>query len=147
QSESAQFRLIRWRGAASPRDRQRRRNVAAVIAACSLLMVISATGFHNLAIGVAWDRTLLPLVMSAGSPIGGVAHVVDGDTIVVAGTTLRLAGIDAPELGQTCQGAERSFDCGRLVAGALRTYIAGRNLQCAASGTDRYGRTLARCFV
>jgi endonuclease YncB( thermonuclease family) len=33
------------------------------------------------------------------STISGPARVVDGDTVVVAGTTVRLKGVDAAELG------------------------------------------------
>ena len=35
----------------------------------------------------------------------GVASVIDGDTIEIHGTRIRLNGIDAPESGQLCQDA------------------------------------------
>jgi endonuclease YncB( thermonuclease family) len=34
---------------------------------------------------------------------GWHAHVIDGDSIQLAGTEVRLLGIDAPEWTQTCQ--------------------------------------------
>jgi endonuclease YncB( thermonuclease family) len=34
--------------------------------------------------------------------VSGPATVVDGDTLVVAGEHVRLQGIDAPEMHQTC---------------------------------------------
>jgi len=35
-------------------------------------------------------------------PIVGWARVIDGDTIDISGTRIRLDGIDAPESSQTC---------------------------------------------
>ena len=34
------------------------------------------------------------------NPFEGSAHVIDGDTIVVKGQKIRLAGVNAPELDQ-----------------------------------------------
>ena len=34
--------------------------------------------------------------------LAGAARVVDGDTLEVKGEKLRLQGIDAPEMAQTC---------------------------------------------
>ena len=36
--------------------------------------------------------------------VSGIARVVDGDTLDLAGRRIRLEGIDAPEAGQTCPG-------------------------------------------
>ncbi|NQV45895.1 MAG: thermonuclease family protein, partial [Rhodospirillales bacterium] len=35
----------------------------------------------------------------------GVARVIDGDTLWVSGTKVRLYNIDAPELAQECRNA------------------------------------------
>src|SRR6476660_5308940 len=40
--------------------------------------------------------------VSAGA-IRGAAQVIDGDTISIAETRIRLEGIDAPETSQTCK--------------------------------------------
>jgi endonuclease YncB( thermonuclease family) len=37
--------------------------------------------------------------LAAAATISGPARVIDGDTVVVAGTTVRLKGVDAAELG------------------------------------------------
>ncbi len=47
--------------------------------------------------------TFLSFPALAQDAIVGKARVVDGDTIEVAGTRIRLEGIDASERGQGCQ--------------------------------------------
>jgi endonuclease YncB( thermonuclease family) len=77
--------------------------------------------------------------------IAGAARVVDGDTLEVKGEKLRLQGIDAPEMAQTCEANGRSVQCGKLAAAHLDELIGSRPLDCAIEGKDRYGRGLARC--
>lgn len=81
-------------------------------------------------------------------PIAGVARVVDGDTIEIAGIKIRLEGIDAPESGQTC--TRRWFgrwSCGTAAADALTTLVQRQTVSCDATGRDKYGRTLAICYA
>ncbi len=77
--------------------------------------------------------------------IAGAARVVDGDTLEVSGEKLRLQGIDAPEMAQTCEAHGRPVACGKLAAEHLKGVIGSRPLDCAIEGKDRYGRGLARC--
>ena len=49
---------------------------------------------------------------TAGATVSGPARVVDGDTLEVRGTRVRLHGIDAPESKQRCRSAERTWPCG-----------------------------------
>src|SRR5215831_3938402 len=58
--------------------------------------------------------------------ISGDAHVVDGDTLVVGSTKVRLFGIDAPEHDQTCQKAGSAWRCGEAARDLLAELIAGR---------------------
>lgn len=47
---------------------------------------------------------LLATAVSAATEIAEVRHVIDGDTLVLAnGTHVRLIGINAPEIGHSCQ--------------------------------------------
>jgi len=66
--------------------------------------------------------------------------ITDGDTLRLAGTTYRLWGIDAPELRQECPDG---WPAGRLAATRLLALTQGRQVQCQAKTTDRYGRTVA----
>jgi endonuclease YncB( thermonuclease family) len=80
--------------------------------------------------------------------IVGKVRVIDGDTIVIRGTHIRLNGIDAPEADQTCTDADnRPWRCGRAATRVLIERIAGRPLTCSTSGLDRYRRVLARCAL
>lgn len=80
--------------------------------------------------------------------ISGVPSVVDGDTLDIRGTRIRLHGIDAPESAQTCRdssGAE--YRCGQQTALRLSDFINRRPVSCQHRDTDRYGRIVAVCKV
>jgi endonuclease YncB( thermonuclease family) len=83
-----------------------------------------------------------------GGVLSGQARVVDGDTIDIRGTRIRLEGIDAPEAGQTCTSSKGApWDCGNAATRALVALIAGRDIDCHERGLDKYGRLLAICFA
>jgi endonuclease YncB( thermonuclease family) len=79
--------------------------------------------------------------------VTGVGEAIDGDSLKVAGEEIRLKGIDAPELAQTCLIARREEPCGRNARAALRRHLAGGLVTCLDEGRDRYGRRLSRCRV
>ncbi|AWN43687.1 thermonuclease family protein [Methylobacterium durans] len=81
----------------------------------------------------------------AGHPISGRATVIDGDTIEVRGTRIRLYGIDAPEAAQTCEtSAGRSYKCGREAAHALAERI-GTGIVTCEPHREASGRRAAIC--
>ena len=86
---------------------------------------------------------------TTGDDLQGVASVIDGDTIEIHGTRIRLNGIDAPESGQLCQDARgTAWRCGQQAALALSDRIGRRQVvSCQQTDTDRYGRVVADCFV
>lgn len=89
-----------------------------------------------------------PATISTATPIAGAARVIDGDTIVIGETHIRLEGIDAPESAQTCHRRWLgTWNCGADSAAALRRLTAGKTTTCDPKGVDKYGRTLAICFV
>lgn len=77
--------------------------------------------------------------------IGGVFRVVDGDSLENGGRRLRLRGVDAPELGQTCRRAEGDWACGRDARQALVLLMQGQGVICAGNDLDKYGRLLVTC--
>src|SRR3990167_7070497 len=80
-------------------------------------------------------------------PVSGNAVVRDADTIEIGGVAFRLVGVDALEFNQSCSREGATWPCGREAARALAGHIRGRMVTCAPEGTDRYGRTLARCDI
>jgi endonuclease YncB( thermonuclease family) len=85
---------------------------------------------------------------AARDVLAGAARVVDGDTLDVGGERVRLEGIDAPEMAQSCgRQPVGTWSCGSAAANALARLIASRELVCERRGVDKYGRTLGVCFV
>ena len=80
--------------------------------------------------------------------LAGNARVIDGDTFDLAGTRVRLWGVDAPESDQSCDDAAgAAYRCGERSARALEALTAGRAVTCEPRDVDRSGRTVARCSV
>jgi endonuclease YncB( thermonuclease family) len=77
--------------------------------------------------------------------LAGVARVIDGDTISIRGTHIRLDGIDAPETKQTCEVNDKKYPCGLEATEALIKLTGANQVECAQTGTDRYQRIIARC--
>lgn len=88
------------------------------------------------------------------SVIRGQATVIDGDTIEIQGSRIRLAAVDAPESDQLCENdVGRRYRCGQTASFALADFI-GRSLVTCTAEIDRYGkpqtsydRTIAACRV
>lgn len=77
--------------------------------------------------------------------ISGTARVIDGDSLEIAATSIRLHAVDAPEGRQSCTRAGTSWRCGEAAADKLRQLVDGRTISCTRTDIDNYGRTVARC--
>jgi endonuclease YncB( thermonuclease family) len=87
-----------------------------------------------------------PAVAAEGDVITGTAAVIDGDTIAIGDSVIRLFDVDAPEMAQTCEGGpSRLRACGAYVAGALAERLADREIRCEVLKVDQYHRQVARC--
>lgn len=84
--------------------------------------------------------------MGGKTEVLGPAFAVDGDTLDVRGTRIRLAGIDAPERHQTCGGAT-IWPCGEAAQTALQTALAAGVAHCEGRARDVYHRLVASCRV
>ncbi len=81
------------------------------------------------------------------SIVTGRATIVDGDTLDIGGKRIRLHGIDAPESRQNCQTETQTYRCGRDATTALADKIDRRPVACHRKDVDRYGRTVAVCWI
>ena len=71
---------------------------------------------------------------------------IDGDTLRSGEIEVRLYGIDAPELDQTCtleSGA--SWSCGREAQSRLKALIGRYAVDCAPRARDKFNRIIATC--
>lgn len=82
---------------------------------------------------------------AAATTLTGRAEVIDGDTIRLGTTVVRLADIDAPEMGQHCDGPSELQRCGVVATGFLADRIDGQTVTCQVAGLDDYGRSIATC--
>jgi endonuclease YncB( thermonuclease family) len=85
--------------------------------------------------------------LAAGVALALADEVVDGDTLVVEGQPMRLFGVDAFELQQTC--LDRSgepWHCGVAAKAALAELVQDQAIACTVvdGGGDAY---IARCTV
>ncbi len=84
---------------------------------------------------------------TAQAGISGRASVIDGDTLEIHGTRIRLYGIDAPESSQTCKRPSGdTWRCGQRAAIALAEFLRAGPIDCEERGRDRYRRVIAVCF-
>lgn len=71
---------------------------------------------------------------AAAETLSGKPRIVDGDTIEIGVTSVRLHGIDAPEVAQPC---------GRDAVAAIAALIADKDITCDGSKLDDFGRLIA----
>lgn len=92
------------------------------------------------------------LIAAAVLCLAPVVH--DGDSLRCGAERVRIANIDAPELpGSPKCGARRGYTAwcdyalGSRSRDALRGLVAHGRVTIVRTGTDSYGRTLARVYV
>jgi endonuclease YncB( thermonuclease family) len=87
--------------------------------------------------GLTLARLLFTAACLCASPtfadnLSGQASIIDGDTLEIHGTRIRLLGIDAPESSQLCRGEDSlQYRCGAKAANELDAFIARRPVDCS----------------
>ncbi len=72
--------------------------------------------------------------------------VIDGNTLRLQETVIRLQGVAAPPRGFSCRKADgASFDCGAAAVAALADLVRGRAILCHIAGRDVSGLTQGMC--
>lgn len=102
----------------------------------------------TISIFVPVEARVWPAPVPLNESFSGLARVIDGDTIEVGVTRVRLDGIDAPESTQTCKRATgEAWPCGTEATRAMRALAEQKTIVCRNHGLDTYGRTLGTCFA
>ena len=118
---------------------------------CNLYSVPKNQGaIHDLfKIGAALTALILGSIpVALAGDLTGQASVIDGDTLEIHGTRIRLWGVDAPESSQLCRGDDSlPYRCGAKAANDLDAFIARRPVSCLSVTLDQYGRTVVLCSV
>lgn len=83
----------------------------------------------------------------AAADLRGPARVIDGDSLRVAGESIRISGIDAVELRQSCGGPHGDWACGVWAREVMVALIGSAPVNCSGDERDRYGRLVAHCRV
>ncbi len=121
----------------------RRKGYLVPFALVGVISLIAGT-----AIGVMPDISFLHKNSSDTGELNGLAYVVDGDTIRLAGEKIRLNGIDAPESGQTClDGHTEAYACGTEAEDYLKNLVGSQMLRCEGKDKDKYDRLIATCYL
>ncbi|MBC7907010.1 MAG: thermonuclease family protein [Rhodospirillaceae bacterium] len=79
--------------------------------------------------------------------LSGDALVIDGDTIMLSLTKIRMLGIDTPEDEQTCRRGGIEWACGIEASAALTDLVKDKRVTCDLNGRHSYGRPLGRCRI
>lgn len=107
-----------------------------LFAPCGKLRITMSKAFIRLSIAA------LLILPSAGISVqvieGRVTKVRDVDTIVVAGTPVRLNGVDGPE---------RSTPAGREATFFMQRLVGGKRITCELNGERTYDRWVGVCYL
>src|SRR3546814_1788118 len=82
---------------------------------------------------------------ASAQQVSGPARAADGDSLDLSGISVRLFGVDAPELAQSCERGGASWPCGKQAASKLASLVAGTSVVCEQKDIDDYGRIVATC--
>ena len=85
-------------------------------------------------LAIATVAGLVALSLRRAATLTATVRVVDGDTLAIGTTRVRVLGIDAPEMDTAA---------GRAAKAAAVALVAGQPVRLRVTGKDVYGRLLA----
>lgn len=105
-------------------------------AVAAAILVAASIGVYNV------------LELSPDETAVATLPAIDGDTFVTGNVTIRLCGIDAPELGTIRGAAARDYLTLILDRGPASCFVVGNGTPCdGRSPRESYGRLVAQCWV
>ncbi len=79
--------------------------------------------------------------------IYGKPRIIDGDTIHIGKSKIRLHAIDAPETKQKCTKGSIKWNCGLESTQFLVDLVGNYEIKCDTQGQDRYNRYIGICYI
>jgi endonuclease YncB( thermonuclease family) len=95
----------------------------------------------------AMALALLLNTAAHGADLTGPAQAVDGGSLEIAGTTVRLYGVQAPSRGQDCTRGGQAYDCAQEAGWALADRLGRHWVRCIVRAQDSSGRVVATCYI
>ncbi len=111
----------------------------------SLFSPVLALSLARFLLIIAALLAVAPTVASGAENIVGRASVIDGNTLEINGTRIRLHGIDAPEARQTCLVNGVPSPCGQQASRALSERIGNQIVTCEPRDRDQDQSVAAVC--
>ena len=90
---------------------------------------------------------VLLIEISERGQIKGKANAIKGNIIEIDGQTIRLYGIDAPELEQLCYVKGKPWQCGLTAKQKLAEKIEEKSLTCLIKDQENKHIPAAECFI
>ena len=112
------------------------RTIAVAVAAGATGAAIVTVGLTGQLFG---QMTAEPRMIAAAA---GEVAVIDGDTLRIGATVVRLSDVLALPRGQSCAAGP---DCGGQATAVLAGLVRGHRVECRVFGHDDRGRPAARC--
>ncbi len=88
---------------------------------------------------------LLFAAQAHAETLSGPVQAIDGNTLEIGGKVVRLEGIDAPEIDQTCQFNDQEIRCGEIARDALLDLITATDVICEIQANDTGTPPQAAC--
>lgn len=109
---------------------------------------VSTGGADDPPVATGDDAVEPSVELSKGTTLSGRANVIDGDGLTLGDNKIRLFGIDAPEVDQSCEKPDgSSWPCGHYSSVALDRAAGGKPVECTVQTKDHYGRYVAVCSL
>ncbi len=136
---------LRWALPSLPKGKSRLPRYAIAAAITVLAIAAGYVGLRKSPVSLPSFANFNPFM---SKPVEGRPTVLSGDIIRISGTTIRLAGIEAPEPTQKCMGANKKpWGCGEAARSAMDRIVKAKTVRCDLSGTDEAGRSLGTCLT
>jgi len=106
------------------------------------------SGFMKNIIYLSVLLSLAPFNWAVAETLTGTATAINGNHLKIGGVTVKLLGIDAPDLGQTCMTRKKKTKfCGQLARQYLAHMLENRQVKCMGDQRSSDRVLAATCII